>query len=327
MVLAGGRSGGERILKRETLHEMLRAQNDAVALEQGFQIGLGWILSGVGEIDFENAGPVAHHGGATLHYHSQLIALPDHKLGVVVLSNSASARPAVNRIATEALNLALEAKAGIAQPKRPSAQSGAVSLSRDELDRYAGDYATALGLARISPNGGKLRAEVSGKSFDLVPQAGNRLGVRYRLFGLFPIELEELAQFGLSRASVSGREVVMVESRQRKMIVGEKIAPAPIPDAWLHRVGEYEIASGAGNALGIGKIEVRHRGGFLTVGLSFSFPTEGTLTLALAPLSDKEALITGLGMSPGAGETVRAITVDGEEHLAYSGYLVRKKGP
>jgi len=325
MVFADGRSGAQRILKPETLHEMLRPQNDAVALDQGFQVGLGWILSGVGEIDLQNAGPVAHHGGATLHYHSQLIALPDHKLGVVVLSNSVTARDAVNRIATESLKLALEAKTGISQPERPSTRAGAAPLSPEDLDRYPGYYATALGLARITPNGGKLRAEVSGKSFDLVPRPGNQVGVRYRLFGIFPIELERLSQFGLSRAMVSGREVVLVESRTRKLIVGEKIAPAPIPEAWLQRAGEYEIVNGAGDALEIEKMEVRHRDGFLAVELSFGFPSEGTIALALTPLSDEEAVITGLGLSPGAGETVRAVTVAGEERLAYSGYLLRKK--
>ena len=327
MVFADGSSGGQRILKPETLREMLRAQNDAVALDQGFQLGLGWMLSGLGEIDLQGAGPVAHHAGATLYYRAQLIALPEHKLGVVVLSNSASAREAVNKIATESLQLALEAKTGIAQPKRPAALERAAPLSREDLDRYAGYYASAFGLARITPNGRELRAEVAGKSFDLIPRPGGALGVRYRLFGLFAVEPEELAQFGLSRAAVSGHEVLLVESRRQKLIVGEKIVPAPIPEAWLRRTGEYEIVNRAGDALQIDKIELRQRDGFLAVELAFAFPTQGTVTLALAPLSDRQAIVAGLGMSPGAGETVRMVTVGGEERLAYSGYLARKKGP
>jgi CubicO group peptidase (beta-lactamase class C family) len=325
MVFADGRSGAGRIVRPETLREMLRPQNDAVALDQGFQVGLGWMLSGMGDIDIQGAGLVAHHAGATLHYHAQLIVLPEHKLGVVVLSNSASAREAVNKIATESLKLALEAKAGIAQPRRPAKPDGASSLSRQDLDRYAGYYATAYGLARVMPSGSQLRAEVSGKSFDLIPRPGGELGIRYRLFGIFPVEPEELAQYGLSRAAVSGRELLLVGSRGQKLIFGEKIAPAPVADAWLRRTGEYEIVNRARDALQIDKIEVRQRDGFLTVELSFAVPTKGSLTIALAPLSDKEALVTGLGMSPGAGESVRAVLVDGEERLAYSGYLARRK--
>jgi CubicO group peptidase (beta-lactamase class C family) len=324
MVFADGRSGGERILQPETLREMLRPQNRAVALDQGFQVGLGWMLSGLGHIDIQGAGRVAHHAGATLHYQAQLIALPDHKLGVVVLSNTAGAREAVNKIASESLKLALEAKAGIAPPSRPAAPDSAGSLSREDQDRYAGYYATALGLARVTPNGGRLRAEVSGKSFDLAPRPGGELGVRYRLFGIFPVAPEALAQFGLSRAVVSGREVLLVGSRGQKLIFGERIAPAPIPDAWLRRTGEYEVANGVGDELHAG-IEVRQRDGFLTVELSFTIPSIGSLTLALAPLSDSEAIVTGLGMSPGAGETVRAVMVDGEECLAFSGYLARRR--
>jgi CubicO group peptidase (beta-lactamase class C family) len=41
MVFAGGQSGGHRILKPETLAEMLRPQNTDVALDRDFQMGLG----------------------------------------------------------------------------------------------------------------------------------------------------------------------------------------------------------------------------------------------------------------------------------------------
>ena len=90
MIFADGRAGGRQLVQAETLNEMLRPQNEAVALDLDFKIGLGWALSGLGQINIRNAGKVIHHNGGTPLFHSQMILLPEHKLGVVVLSNSAA---------------------------------------------------------------------------------------------------------------------------------------------------------------------------------------------------------------------------------------------
>jgi len=50
----------------------------------------------------------------------------------------------------------------------------------------------------------------------------------------------------------------------------------------------------------------------------------GTASFAVAPVSDAEAVIRGFGR--GMGETVRTVTVNGENMLSYSGYLLRKRG-
>jgi CubicO group peptidase (beta-lactamase class C family) len=65
MVLAEGKTGDRRIVKPETVAEMLRPQNIDVPLDLDFRVGLGWMLGGLGDIDIRNAGPVAHHAGAT----------------------------------------------------------------------------------------------------------------------------------------------------------------------------------------------------------------------------------------------------------------------
>ncbi len=51
---------------------------------------------------------------------------------------------------------------------------------------------------------------------------------------------------------------------------------------------------------------------------------KGTARFALTPVSDTEAVVSGLGRS--LGETVRAVLVDGQERIAYSGYLLRPQG-
>ena len=323
MVFANGRSNGHQILKPETLAEMLRPQNSDVALDQGFRVGLGWILSGLGGINIENAGPVAHHGGATLLYRSQLITLPEHKLGVVVLSNSASALSVVNDVATEALKLALEAKAGIRQPKRQTLETSASPLSKEDRQAYAGYYTTVFGFAKVTDSGDRVRAEVLGKRFDLVPRGGGQVGLQYKLLGVFPVQIKQLADIGLSRANVSGREILLAHTRGQRLLVGEKITPAPVSEKWMNRVGDYEIVNGEGDALVpmLKKISLRYRDGFLIV--ESSMP-EGSATVPIAPVSDTEAIFLGLGR--GLGETIRVLTIDGEERAASSGYILRKRG-
>ena len=48
------------------------------------------------------------------------------------------------------------------------------------------------------------------------------------------------------------------------------------------------------------------------------------MNFAIAPVSGTEAVIRGFGR--GMGETVRAVTGNGENMLSYSGYLLRKRG-
>jgi len=163
-IFAGGRAGDRRILRPETVAEMLRPQNTAVALDLTFRVGLGWMLSGLGDINFQNAGPVAHHAGATVAFSSQLIALPEHKLGVVVLANSFSATPAVSKIATDTLGLALEAKAGIKQPERRPSGTNDASLPPETAKGFVGHYSTLAGLANIYDRGGGLRADILGQT-------------------------------------------------------------------------------------------------------------------------------------------------------------------
>ncbi len=324
MVFAGGKSGERQIIKPETLAEMLRPQNTAVPLDLNFRVGLGWMLSGLGGIDIKNAGPVAHHGGATLYHRAQLIALPEQKLGVVVLSNSATAGQVVNNVATETLKLALEAKSGIRQPEKTDAAKGEGSMSQEALQAYEGRYATIAGVVPVSKKSDYLRAEAFGASFRLVPRPDGLLGMRYKLLGLIPISLGELDHIGLSLAKVADREILKARSGDQELLVGERIRPVPLSGKMLQRTGDYEIANRGEDAVIFDNVRVREEAGLLIVDYAMPLFSDGRMSFAIYPLSDSEALTYGLGR--GMGETIRAVTVDGVERLLFSGYQLRKKG-
>jgi hypothetical protein len=57
--------------------------------------------------------------------------------------------------------------------------------------------------------------------------------------------------------------------------------------------------------------------------MSYRLPklSQARIQVPLRPISDTEAIILGLGRT--RGETLRAISVDGEERLRYSGFVGR----
>jgi CubicO group peptidase (beta-lactamase class C family) len=350
MVFGDGWSRDRQILKTGTLAEMLRPQNSLVPLDLSFRVGLGWMLGSVGGLDIKNAGPVAHHSGATLYHRSQLIILPEQKLGVVVLANSASAGSVVNKVATETLKLALEAKTGILQTPRqeappktvkdePGNAEGKVALKQksksraakeerkpltpEELQAYEGRYDTIAGLVTVRNRADYLEAGLYGKNVRLVPRPDGLLGMSYKFLGIFPVSLGELDHVYIDRDNVNGRDILKAVVDGSDYLVGERLKSGPIPEKWRQRSGAYEIVNAGDDAVLVNDIRLRYEEGFLTVEYTMPLFTDQTLSMALEPLSETEAVICGLGR--GKGETVGVVTRQGEELIAYSGYLLRKK--
>jgi len=321
MVHGQGLLDGRQILRPDTVREMLLPQNADVPLDLGFRVGLGWMLGGLGGIDLQDAGPVAHHGGATMYHRAQLIVLPEARLGVVVLANTRTPRNVPDLVATEVLKLALETKTGARQPERKAPETGPY-LTAEELRAYAGDYATLAGLTRITPDGDRLTAELMNRSFRLAARPDGRLQAQYRIFGLFPVDLGEIGTYGLGRKTVQGHDILTLSSGNRELLVGERVTPGSIPAAWQRRVGRYEFVNAGDDFRIYDKVSLREMDGLLLV--DFTLPEFGNVTMTgvLTPLSDREAVFAGLWR--GMGETVRAVSGDGGEELLYSGYALKR---
>lgn len=322
MVFADGRAKDRQIVQRETLREMMRPHNADVPLDLDFRVGLGWFLSGLGDINIYNAGPVVHHAGGTLLFHSQLILLPEHKLGVVVLGNSASARSVVDRVAVETLKLALESKTGITQPVPREWPATKNALSEDALRRFEGQYATIFGAAEIMRDGHRLQANVLGRTFSLAPYDEGWFGLRYRLFGFIPISLGELDRYAVRRESLSGREILVASDGHSRMLLGERVTPKAIPEVWQRRVGRYEIVNQGQDEQLIKEPSLLMKNGLLLMRVTV-FHEEVPGELVVKPVSDTEAVLSG-GLA-GAGETIRVVEVNGVEMLRFSGYLFKCK--
>lgn len=322
MILAGGTINGHTIIKPETLREMFRSQNDDVALDQDFHVGLGWMLGGLGGINIKNVGTVAHHGGATLYHRAQIIVLPQVKLGVIVLSNSSGGQQVVNKIATETLKLAVETKTGLKQPESEPVTTGEF-LTKEELQAYEGSYVTLAGLGKLTAQSDYLQAELVDKSFRLVPREDKKLQIQYRLLGLIPIDLQEISRLGISRQIVAGHEILKASDGKQGMLIGEKVVPSPISAVWQSRIGHYEIVNKDDDAILFADLSLREKDGLLIAEYILPQFSKAKIRSVIQPLSDNEAIFSGLGR--GMGETVRVVNDNGGEQLVYTGYrFVRK---
>lgn len=321
MVLAQGELDGRRIIKPETVREMLTPQNSTISLDRSFRIGLGWMLGGLGGINIQQAGIVAHHAGATLYHRAQLVLLPEVKLGVVVLSNTDSAQQSVNTIATEALKLALEIKTGHKQPEHPQLATGNY-LSPAELQAFQGSYATQAGLGRLEAGDGYLKAELMDRSFRLVPRSDKRLQLQYRLLGLFPINLGELGHYGVGRAVVDGHELLTVSDQGVELVIGKKVQPVALSAAWQQRLGSYRIANLGNDTQFADEITLRVADGLLVLDYTLHEFDKANVSQVINPVSDTEAVVAGLWR--GAGETIRVVNENGQEQLLFAGYRLAK---
>lgn len=319
MVFADGEYGGKRIIQPELLHEMFKVQNADVPLDFDFKMGLGWMLSG---LDVPRAGTVASHGGTTLNYHTVMVVLPEHKLGVVVLSNSVTAQAIVGKIATQTLQLALEAKRGITQPAKMVVDNREAPLTEADLRAYEGYFDTLIGLVKVSGKSGDLVAEIMGQSLELMPRENGQFGVRFKLFGFIPIKIDMLEELNLSLHRIDGHDVLALKSNGHSMLIGEKLTPVVIPQRILDYVGEYEIINKHDGPMPQ-SVRIEYVDGFLIGAITFAEKPGFIYRVALDPVADDELVLEGLG--PGKGETIHLNRIGDEMHFSFSGFELRKK--
>jgi CubicO group peptidase (beta-lactamase class C family) len=319
MQFADGQYNGQRILAPATVREMVRVQNRDFPLTFQQYVGLGWMLSG---IEVPGGGPVASHGGSLPDSHSMMAILPEHKLGVVVLSNSATSAVAVSKIAAEALKLMLEAKTGIRQPPAPVVRSPERAPSAEELRLFNGHFDTLVGLAKVSTASGKIDADAVGHHFQLVPHEDGLFTLKYKIFGMVPVNVGAFEDIRLSAVTIDGRQIIVGRIGGESLLFGEKLKPTGIPDNFMQLLGRYEIVDKI-DGPAPNHIVMKEDDGLLVGEMRFPEKPELLLRIGFQPISDHEAVTAGLGS--GRGDTLRLIYEDNEERLGFSGFQLRKK--
>jgi CubicO group peptidase (beta-lactamase class C family) len=312
--------GDDGFIDHATATEMLRVQNGDIELDLQIHNGIGWVLE-YGSIP--RAGYVARHGGTTLLFSAEMVMLPEHELGVVVLSNTGGTRRVVSHLAEDILTLILKRRDDT-EPYDGIMELAAWEVHEREIQTIpmVGSYATGMGLVAIRPKSDKLCACVADATLDLIPMPNGWYGVNPQSVDSLPLKQKALAKLHFATRTIDGRDVIIAERDGKEVLLGEKFEPQSVPQAWQDRVGPYELLN-PDPAFPLKNPTVWYKDGNL--GMSYRMPllADATISVPLRPISDSEAVILGLGRT--RGETLRAFKEGGEEHLRYSGYIGRKR--
>lgn len=305
-----------RVMLPATLETMLTNQSTAPPLDFGAKIGFLWQLS---DPELSYAGNLCWHNGATMTMTSHMIVLRDHKLAVVVLSNTSEAGSIVGTIAKQTLKLALEAKTGITPPAPfVPPYSPPATWPQETLDAMSGIYAksaTAGGYLKINSVAGGLEWTDAGNTVKVIPRENGWLSAA------------DSQEIQYKFTVVTGRNVMLGNRGNTTAALAEKYSPVAIPDAWNARIGFWDAFDldpadsllympDAGNP----SIEIKVADGLV---IFHTLPAASGGTFIIQPVDDNRGYLRGLGRNMGSAAQIFA--VDGKEELQLLGIRYRKR--
>lgn len=313
MINNGGRTAeGARFLKPETVAMLGEAERSELDIDSMFQPGLG--LDSMDDPAMRYAGRAWMKSGGTGDYFSLIEMLPDKKLGVVVLTNSDTAQNLPWAVVRECLQNAVREKFGL-EPKAPILP---VYDSENNPARIEGLYVKAFGYDRIVDNGDGTLTRL----IDAQQANPDTVVLTYRNGAYRAEHRNESLSFKNLRWN--GRDYfVMIQSGSSgadrdeyqygghvRTIVGEKVTPGPISQAWRGRLGLYVFDNVPWN-------DIRW-------GAPFGILTEKDNLLlwneenTVVPENDTTGWIAGLNNR--GDSSLRIIKEDGKEKLLCGGY-------
>jgi CubicO group peptidase (beta-lactamase class C family)/D-alanyl-D-alanine dipeptidase len=212
-VFAGGRGPGGVVVKPETLERMWTPQFVPAGTKHGF--GLGF------RVDTFHGRRSVGHNGAVYGFATEVLALPDERLGVAVVTALDCANAVSARVAEIALDGMLAVREGKDLPKLEETQPVSAEMARGIVGRYEkGERGVEL-----EERGGKLFAK---------PLRGGPVCLELRRLG-DELMADDRIDRGLrmrahdNQLTLNGESFVRVPQRK----------PAPSPARWAGLIGEY----------------------------------------------------------------------------------------
>lgn len=209
-LFAGGK--GRPLLKAETLQQMWTVQFAKEGEKAGF--GLGFHIS-----EFDGKRRIGH-GGAVYGFATEFAALPDQKLGVVVLA----ARDVANGVTRHLADVALRHMLAVRDNKPLPALDRTEPVGNERARALAGRYRGGDAVLEL--------VESDGRLWVWPPRNGMKLEVRKRGNVLL---VDDIQSFG---AIVVAADGTVVWNKQKLERETEK-EPLPLPKKWAGLIGEY----------------------------------------------------------------------------------------
>lgn len=235
MLFADGKAPGGTVLKAKTIKQMLSKQNHNIPLDFDFSIGITyWLLN-------KNGYQTASHGGDIPPFHALLVTIPEHKLGVVILTSTMGGSFPLGEIATKALELAYETKTG---QKLPTPKiSPELPIPNDVLEKFPGTYASSSGMMKIKRSGNSLAIHLMGADLELAYHKDKSFSVHYKLFGLWRLDLQPLKALKIKFHEQKNQKYLTFLAQDIQADIGTRIKPPKKewPKEWLARKGDYQL--------------------------------------------------------------------------------------
>lgn len=314
--IGGGEVDGTRVLEAATLGEMMSVQNAEVERDLGRPVGLGWALTRAG---LEHVERVAWHNGATMYHQSTMVVLPEHELGVVLLSNSDTGVGVIEPMADAILSMALEVREGIVPPENDEECAGG-AIPEELAAGIAGRYATPLGIIDVERRGRRVVTRLPGTPrLHLVPCDGGWLAPQFRLLGLLPVPVADLAGLRFAGVEIDQIRYLAVRNGRHAQLIGKELEVVPIPETWRAAVGTYRVVN-PDPGWGFRRVEAEIVDGVAIARVDL-FNGE-RLELVLEPLNAREAVVQGIGRN--TGDTV-ILRYDGDKAvIEATGYVFER---
>ena len=319
-------ANGKGILAEKTFQQMISRQNQQVALDGDFRMGLGFHLSSIAQTE-----PTAVHGGYVPPYSASLRFFPQAGLGIALISNCDQGSRAIGRIASLILEAAHEVNAPLkSNTVKPAdiAVPVTVPLTETVAKDYSGYYASRAGLLRIQQKSERLALKFRHIGIGSLPinyVGKNSFVGPSKSFPFIPIpdSLNNPAQddFELQFEEIDGQQIIFLLRDGIKAFFAIQLEIKPIPQSWMDSIGNYKSVDNKPGAINIAEIYEDKPTGFLFVVFK---NREGQRMGASVPIemySNQLANTIGVGRS--SGEVIEKLP---NGNLLFNGLEFKKTG-
>ncbi|MCF7991587.1 MAG: beta-lactamase family protein [Thiohalocapsa sp.] len=319
-LLGGGRLQDRQVLPPDLIETAMDTQNSDVALDLDVVTGFGWFL----ETDaVPGAQTAVRHGGATLAYTAELMLLPEEGVGIAVLASAGGAREVVSQLARSVLAQTVKLMPEALPPDFLLSDTPKSAGSAETIDSD-GRYATDFGLIAIRADESKLCACMTGETLDLVAAPQGWLGVGdVAATGTMAPSTRPLSKMRFQTRRIDGRDVVVADTGDGEVVLGEKIAREPVPEAWLDRLGRYRIVNPDAD-FPVVDLTLKLNEGQLCMSYRMPLLSTDRIQIPVRAVSEDQGIVLGLGRT--RGDTVRFVQRDADAvpMLRYSGYFAER---
>jgi CubicO group peptidase (beta-lactamase class C family)/D-alanyl-D-alanine dipeptidase len=210
---ARGLAPGGRVIGEQTLESMWKPQFAAPGATSGF--GLGF------DVSVLDGKRVVRHGGAIYGFATELAAMPDQKLGVVVATTKDGANIVASRIAIRALRLMATDASAFASVTPTVTSPVPLALAR----RLGGTY--GAGTRRVDV--------VARDSTVILTRSSGGTPARLRVLAADTLIVDDALEFG-TRVRLAGDRLIVGRDTLHRSV---RALPNALPQRWRGLIGEY----------------------------------------------------------------------------------------